>query len=376
MKLFIKMQKQILIICKSMCLLWRSSKKCLLAVVFVNILAGSVMPVNMILWKNFLNSVVDSEIKQVVVWLSLYGVLVVINTLLLHLCSYLKTMQIDYVNIYISNILLNKINELNLRDFDDAETYNQISMVSGESIGRTSRIADNIMNIIKNLVTIVGTMGILISYNLSIIIVIIISFFPLFLININISQKLYDIYDERIERIRFIECLKNILIKYENIKEIKVIKADKFLKKIIMDIYDLHLKQDKKIRLSNLMKQTKANVIQFFISYGIKIYIIIDFMLKKVDVGSINMYINSIDTVQQSIGEVLDTLAALYDDNLYLKTLFEFINKVPNKLSHGKIRFDGEFKKICFKNVYFKYPRGNEYILKGVNMLFEEKNHI
>lgn len=373
MKLFIKIKNQISIICKSLCLLWRSSKKCLLTVVFVNILAGLVMPINMILWRNFLNSVVDSKIKQVVVWLSLYGVLVVINTLLLHLCSYLKTMQIDYVNIYISDILLNKINELNLMDFDDVDTYNQISIVSGESVGRTSRIADNIMNIIKNLVTMLGTMGILISYNLSLVFVIIVSFLPLFLININISQKLYDIFDERIERIRFIECLKNILIKYENIKEIKILKSNRYLKKIIMDIYNTHLKQDKKIRLLNLIKQTKANIIQCFISYGIKIYIIIDFMQKGVDVGSINMYINSIDAVQQSIGEVLDTFAALYDDNLYLKTLFEFINRIPNKLSHGKIRFDGNFKEICFKNVYFKYPKSNEYILKGVNMLFEEK---
>lgn len=360
-------------ISKSIRLLWRSSAKCLIAISVFNILAGSVMPINMLIWKNFLNSIVVGDIKLVIFWLGIYGGLVIINDILVYFCNYFKTMQVDYTNLYITNMVLNKTTNFEMKDFDDVDTYNQISMISREALSRTNKLADNLMNLVKNMVTIIGTVGILLSYSVWIVIIAILSYIPIFLINITISQTLYEIYGKRVERLRLIEALKNLMIKYENVKELKIFKSDIFIKKMIMDMYNEHISEDKKIRLKNLGKQTKASSIQYLIAYGVKIYIVVDSIFKKVNIGSINMYINSVDIFQQSLGDIIDTFANLYNDNLYVSSLFLFMDKSPTKLNTGELKFDGIFKKICFKNVWFRYPRGGDFILKDINLVFEAK---
>lgn len=359
------------IIIKCIKLFWNSSKKYFIALSVSNVLSGAIMPMHLLLWNNFLNSVVDINIKKAILWLSIDGVLITVNDLLSHINGYFRTMQINYTNIYISNILLDKLGQFELENYDNTDTYNQISRVSKETLNRTSDIAYNITNIIRNLVLLAGIVGILFYYNYIIVIGVILSYFPIFITEIKVSRKLYNIYKERIECIRLIECLKNLLIKYENIKEIKIFKANKYIKKNIMETYDIHIKQDKKVRAVNLKVQTKAKIFQYIITYSAKILIVIDFLLKRVNIGSVNMYIDSIDSFQQTIGDIINAVTTLYDNNLYLEELFYFINEEPIKLNEGNLIFNGEFKEICFKNVYFKYPRGNKYVLKNINMRFE-----
>lgn len=303
--------------------------------------------------------------------LSIDGLLIVMNNMLVNINSYFRTMQINYANIYISNILLDKISEFELENYDDVHTYNQISMISKETLNRTSNIAYSITDIIKNIVWLMGVVGILFQYNCMIVIGVVFSFLPIFITEIKASQKVYNIYKTRIENIRLIECFKNLLLKYENIKEIKIFKADRYIKNSILETYAMHIKQDKKIRTVNLKAKVKANIIQYIITYSVKIFIIIEFLLKRANVGLVNMYINSIDSFQQSIEDIINSLTGLYDNNLYLQELFRFMNVEPVRLNKGNDIFDGNFKEIRFENVYFKYPRGEKYVLENINMKFE-----
>lgn len=55
-----KVKEHFTILIKCMHLFWNSSKKFFLATIVSNMLTGTIMPIHLILWNNFLNSVVEA----------------------------------------------------------------------------------------------------------------------------------------------------------------------------------------------------------------------------------------------------------------------------------------------------------------------------
>ena len=79
------------------------------------------------------------------------------------------------------------------------------------------------------------------------------------------------------------------------------------------------------------------------------------------------MYINSIDILQEYAGSILNTLSTIYNDNLYIQTLFEFLSKNELDVSEQKISID-HIETLEFIDVSFKYPGCDKMVLRNINM--------
>lgn len=82
-----------------------------------------------------------------------------------------------------------------------------------------------------------------------------------------------------------------------------------------------------------------------------------------------NMYVTAVTNVDNSIKSTLNNMAQLYSNNLYIENLFYVLDLKPIILDkkEPKILKNGITNCIEFKNVSFKYPGTNKYVLKNVN---------
>lgn len=103
------------------------------------------------------------------------------------------------------------------------------------------------------------------------------------------------------------------------------------------------------------------------------IYVVIMALSGTITTGDVLMYAGSIITLMTSIQGVLMRYQNIKYINDYVKNYEEFINS-PNMDYEGTLpiekRDDNRYE-LAFKNVSFKYPGSEEYILKNVSITFK-----
>lgn len=360
-------------------LLLKSSKSTFFLIIICNIILGLNSTVILIISKNFIDNASEalqtvSKINDALFWLVIQFIIMILTNFLSNVSNYLQRMQSDYLNIYISDLLMDKISALDQIEFDNASIYDDIQKVNSESVSRSSSISKTIVSFIKNLTVLAGTVTIFIVFNPLIITLCFISTIPMFLVSVKISEKQFSLYNQRFEKLRLASYLKSIFIKNENVKEMKIYRIGKYFKNIIIDTYQTYVHDDKIIRKKFLRDITLTYIMESLISYGLKGYILFTAIRKHYSIGNLTMYTNAIEKFQGSIEIILQTVTSLYEDTLYINSLFSLLalNISANKSSNvPNINFEDNFKVIEFRNVWFKYPNATEYILKNINMKIE-----
>lgn len=195
---------------------------------------------------------------------------------------------------------------------------------------------------------------------------------PIFMVSIAISKEQYLIFVKRMPEIRYVDSLKDLPIQYNNIKELKLFRAVPYIQNIMNTTYDKYIKEDKVIRKRYIRKQSITDIIQNITSYILRFFILFNVLKKQMTIGDLTMYIQAMENLESSIYLIMDIIATLYTDNLYIENLIELINTMPNN-ENNYLEFPGSFRVIEFKNVSFKYPSADKYSLKNVNLKIEDQ---
>ncbi|WP_238653642.1 ABC transporter ATP-binding protein [Paenibacillus piscarius] len=351
---------------------WKASRRTMTAILIITLLLGAIVPINTIIWSRFLNTLAyiskDYELRDVILWLALNCGMWVINGVLQKLNKFYKDMQCDYVNLYITNMILDRIDSLEVSHFDDPILYDQLNKVNSEALSRSISILNNLVSILQNGVVLLGVIGIIILYKPAIIGLLLLTFIPVLVINIKISSKLHNIYNSRLENLRLVTAIKSLMIRYENIKELKITRTGPELIQRVSSTYNKYLTEDRGIRKRNTAIQASGDSLELLTKFCFTLYIIIDGIKRKLGVGLIVMYINSIENLMQAIGNMIVTFANTYNDNLYMSALFNLLDKEITSSSSGNEVSLNDFRTINLHHVYFKYPKLESYVLEDINL--------
>lgn len=363
------------ILYKTVNLLYTASPINLMAIIALNILLGIMVPINIYIWKKFIDSATIllshesvQNMRIILFNLGIYFFNILVTTFLEEILDYLLNIYGSYLDLQITNRLLSKIELFAMKDFDNSEIYNYVQKAINESYQRSISILQTLMQIVKSIVTVIGIIIMLLSFSKIIIILCILSTLPIFCLNNKILKKWFDIFNKRFENIRFANFLKSICVKYENIKELKIYNAHPFLKKKIVDILEENIKQDKKIRKTFLVKSLLIHEIDTIFLYITKAIVIIISYKRKLTIGSLISYFQSIDNLKGSVKNSLSMISKTYENILYMESFFFVIDYNVEK--NKNITFNKNFKKIEFKNVWFKYPYTDNYVIKNFSFTF------
>jgi len=164
--------------------------------------------------------------------------------------------------------------------------------------------------------------------------------------------------------------LKKMVALYESFKEFKVYSVFNFIKRKNSDIYNDLITQDRKIKKSLTIQTTLGDILGLIITYGFKIMIVIEGITKRLTIGSITMYIESSDYLQNSFINIIASILRLYENCLYLNGYQRIIEKADLIVASQKKNLITEFNvdSIEFKDVFFKYKTGMTFALKNINL--------
>lgn len=353
-------------------LLWKSSKYYFCVLVIANIVSGCLLSVGMIFWRNIVNAVQEGlqtgVFMEAVYWLLGYLCLEIIEKIVEELCEYYRNILSSLTNKYITKLVLEKTEELKMEQYDEASIYDKIKKANEESTGRTMNLLYSTGLLMKGISVAVSTALILISFNVSIMIVCLIVNIPMLIISLRIVMKQYDIYNERFESWRFIDYIKELLTQHENIKEIKIYNVTGYFKNYIDKLYTKYICEDKKIRKKFSIQTVGASFGENVVIYLIKGAICIKVILSRMTIGDLTLFISAIDNFRSAVSNILTVISSIFEDGLYVDNFFELTANEEKNEAIIKKSFDGKFQTIRFENVWFKYPDTEEYILKNISL--------
>lgn len=313
--------------------------------------------------------------NNIILYLTLYFFITILSNFFGFVSNYIKKISAEELNKNISALVLDKICELDVIQFDNSKIYDDIQKVNEESGSRFMSFLGTTTEFVKNIISLVGNITIFMTFSPAIIILCLICTIPTFFINFKLTSKEFTLYNKRFEDKRLALYLKSICIKNENIKEMKILGIGKYFKKIIVDIYEKYINEDKLIRKDFLKILTLADILESTPIYILNIYTLIIGIKQKLTIGNITMYISTIESFKYSINSILMGVIDIYEEKLYIESLLSLLELKPisNKLDEKRKReFNKEFKNIEFKNVWFKYPGAIDFALKNINIRIEK----
>ena len=289
------------------------------------------------------------------------------------------------VSIYIEEKLTHKAMHMKLKYFNEVETFNKFTFVSGQ-IERLPRVIDNSMSILNAVITMISTIAIMAFVDWRIIAVICAGAIPAAWINAKYNRREYNDNRAFVKEERRRNYLFSLLGSRWQIKDIKFGNLYDYLRGRYNHYLDfingVNFRRGRKFMLLNSLAAL-INAISVGVCYFIVISLIVD---GQAGIGAFVLVTGAVGGLQYSFRELLSNTAYIVTNGKFIDSYYEVLG-FENEDDHvaafesdflriangGKIKAYElnpmiEGSQIVFEDVVFTYPGSAHRALDGVSV--------
>lgn len=223
------------------------------------------------------------------------------------------------------------------------------------------------------LISFASVVCVLVSFNGIIVIASVVASIPLFFVNKYVSSFWYKISVGRVEKQRYSDVLRDLMLRNDNIKELKLFGSLSYLKSRILNQQTDFFREDQMNRKKFCKIDTAQKAANDFVILLLKLWIIILGIKQRATLGTINLYTSSLDQIQSAIFSFCTQLNTFYEQALYLESLFDLFDMQTEDENCGTPLTE-PIRTIEFRHVYFSYPATNVYALKNVSFVLDDRH--
>jgi ATP-binding cassette subfamily B protein len=268
----------------------------------------------------------------------------------------------------INVMILEKALTLELAHFEDAEYYDKLMRARREASSRPLSLVIKTFDLARDVVALL-TIGIwLYQFSPYAVLLLGLAGIPAFLAEAKFSGEAFRIHRRRSAERRVQIYLEMVLTREDGVKEVKLLQLGKLFLKRYVDIFRKIYKEDRSLVLRRGFWGYVLGLLAsaaFYFAYG---WVGFAAIAGAITIGQMTMYIAQFRLGQNAVTNSLTAVNGMYEDNLYLSNLTEYLNhKVPETTGNktaGPDPSDG----IRIENVSFFYPGSNIPALNKVNL--------
>ena len=306
--------------------------------------------------------------KQIVLLIIIAGGVALLNALCQLLAGVINEAMTLTVTDHVHDILHAKSVEVDLEYYENPQYFDTLHRAQQEGPYRPTSIVNDLVRLLQNSVTLLAMTGLLFALHWAVACVLFLAVVPGVLVRINYANTMYRWQKERTKTERQALYINWVLTGDIHAKEVRLFGLGDLL---IQRFSKLHEKLrheklviGKKRSLADFLAQTSATVAVFaslaFIAYRT--------MQGTITLGDMVMYFQAFQRGLNSMRDLLGGMASLYEDNLFLSNLFEFLNLKPKvKEPVNPQPFPNPLQKgIIFEGVSFHYPASQRRVLEDI----------
>jgi ATP-binding cassette subfamily B protein len=386
MSLTPKLQRRRLLLRRAIAIVWQSAPGWTLAS-FVLLIVQGVLPLLLLYLMKLVVDAVTTGLaapdkgvafRQVALLIGLMGAVTLVGALCRSLAGLVSEAQSQVVTDHMSDILHAKSIEVDLEYYESAQYYDTLHRAQQEAPYRPTRIVNGLVQVGQNGISLLAMAGLLFSFHWGVAAVLFAAVVPGVLVRLRYAGKMYRWQRQRTPTERHAWYFHWLLTGDVHAKEIRLFDLGPLFIRRFRDLRQ-QLRRERleiatKRSVAELVTQASATL-AIFGSYAFIAYRTVQ---GTITLGDLVMYYQAFQRGQGFLQEMLGGLAGLYEDNLFLSNLYEFLDLKPKVVEphHPRPVPQPLQTGIVFDRVSFQYPTGTRKVLEDITLTIRPGEHI
>ena len=335
---------------------------------FVLTLVLSALPfANMYLWKCIIDVLLNAEMSDRFMWLtvyfSLYALLYAVTTLLRKAAKFVSFQFNDRVNVYVENLLINKYKEVDLAFFDSGNKADKLSYINSIKYSMVS-LSQTGFDTLECCLILIYSFIAFCTVHVGLACLLMALFVPIILCKMKMN-RLRVRYDEDSSVCnRRVEYFKSQFKQKNSIADIKLYGLKEyFLSKYEEAWQELYQKKKKHTLLSTILLMIQLAISHFASSVLLYGVCIIRLSKQLMTVGDATYAVSACSQFHSAMNNLVDSLIYMEYSYKSMSAVREFLEMTSDVRRGGDTAPHFEHT-IEFSHVSFRYPGTEEYVLQ------------
>ena len=274
--------------------------------------------------------------------------------------------------------IIHKAKEVDLASFDRPEFYEKLENANREAGMRPIHILSATFNVISALISAVSFVVVLATLSPLAPIVIIVAAVPGAIVNYVYRHRNFRYMRMHSKERREMTYYSGLMVNKDMVKEVKLLGlGDTFISKYKV-VFAKYFKGLKNLILKEGVTQLVVGLISTLANCALFLFVAYNVIYKNGEIGDYSLYTGALTSISGYVTTLLTSTATIYEGTLFINNMMEFMREeptvVPDVAEPVKPHRGGHT--VEFKNVSFRYPGTERFVLKNVNLKFEPNDSV
>jgi ATP-binding cassette subfamily B protein len=357
-------------------LIWSEKKGTSTLLCMLNVFQGLIPISTLWISKLIIDSIIEGiggnklALSRIIIFLSIQLFIYILSNITGSYITVIQALLGDLISNTINEKVIEKSISLDLDHYENPVYYDMLSRAQREASNKPLTIINQIFDLVKNTITVCSLIAVLFHLHWIVVIILIITSIPQSIAQQKYARKGYSIIYHQTQDTRKMFYINQLLTSFASFKEIKLFDLGQYLLDKYRNLFKNIFKQNKQLIIKKNITLFLLSLISIINYIGVYSYIIMLTLNKIISLGDLTLYSNSFSQIQVRFGGIVSIYSSLYENNLFINNLFDFLSLKSNISLPISIEFPStEIKEgIVFKGVSFRYPKTEKYVLKDLNM--------
>jgi len=239
--------------------------------------------------------------------------------------SLFQSLLQDRVSNHIQLMVLRKANTLDLSFFENPEFYDNLSHASEQAVNRPMAIISQTFGLGRTLITLLSMLGLILHLAWWLAIVALIVPIPSFIASSRYGLKNYRMMRWQSPEKRQQMYVNRVMTTDDFNKEIKLFNLGDFFIKRYQFLAEKFYAENKHLQVARNLNNFLWSALSIAANSGIYLYIALQAIKRVISLGALSQYTMAVNQAGQNFQGVLDGISGMYENHLFVNTLFDFL---------------------------------------------------
>jgi ATP-binding cassette subfamily B protein len=320
----------------------------------------------------------EGAFGRVVLLIGLTGLVSLVGAVASSIANLVREAQSQTVTDYMQDVIHHKSVAVDLAYYESARYYDTLHRAQREAPFRPTRIVNGLVQLGQNGISLLAMAGLLFSLHWGVVVVLVAAAVPDVLVRARYAGQSYRWQRRRTAAERQALYLSRLLTAGEHAKEVRLLDLGPLIMARFRDLRRLLLQEKLAMARQRSAIELVTQVGATLAVFGAYAYIAYQTMQSVITLGDLVMYFQAFQRGQSALNQMMSGLAALYEDNLFLANVMEFMglqSRVPEPVQPVAVP-EPMREGIELEGVSFRYPGTSQNALQEISLRIRPGEHI
>lgn len=367
--------------------MWHASPKEMTAFSILNLLSAAVTPLQIWLSKYIIDEVVaavqatedasTTHLRMILFLIGLQVFIWLVSNAVTSLTNMLRQPLSLKVVHHTEEQIFQKVAKLDLAFFESPTFFDQMTRARGQAAQRIFNFVNNVSILFSSMLVLITLLIMVANLHILAMLSIVIFSIPYLLVTSYFGKRWFQLVFKRTGEQRLAYYLAELLSTREPVKEMKLFGLYGMLIERFRTLSHKFISEKNTLFFSQEVSQIALNLLSTGSTAGVWLYAVLRAIAKEITIGDMMLYFQASERARTTIAHVFRDSGAFYENSLFLRDLFEFLDLESTNVEGTLEPPQNETKLknvtrpiqqgITFEDVSFTYPETEAAVLKNVS---------